>query len=104
MKFLWLHTKPTGKKQNIDCSFYAVLEDGLNKYETSIEYCEPGEVESIKWIPIKDLHKYDFAFNQANKIMRIYKKYINCSTFTKCIIDILNWFNKKYLFKPFRYV
>ncbi len=34
------------------------------------KYCEEGETDDVRWVNIKDLGEYDFAFNHDKRIMK----------------------------------
>lgn len=55
-------------RQNVtfiyDCIYY-----GLNDEHLTSEFSEPNEVDEIKWIPIKDIDKYQWAFDH-DKIIK----------------------------------
>lgn len=61
-------------KQNITLRFYTVL--GPNEgNEFSTENSEENEVEEVKWLPIKDVTNYQFAFNHKKRIKETFKKH-----------------------------
>jgi 8-oxo-dGTP pyrophosphatase MutT (NUDIX family) len=60
-------------RQNVTHYFGLIFEcDKLP--ETTDKYNEPGETSDIKWINIKDVDNYDFAFNHNEKIKLYVKK------------------------------
>ena len=96
LKFHSLFTLPFGKKQNINCAFYAVLDKDVSEYPTSTQYSEPNEVSDIQWIPISHIDQYEFAFHQRPIIRDIYRMYVNIGWWMKLMLRLSNYLNKKY--------
>lgn len=68
--FLYLDTEPRSYRQTMIASHYAFfLWEDVENWEFSMDHCEPGEVEEIKWIPLTDLDKYDWTNNQFSNIV-----------------------------------
>jgi ADP-ribose pyrophosphatase YjhB (NUDIX family) len=65
-----LDTAPTGARQTMTASFAHRLPDNIDveNIKTTAEHSEPGEVAEIKFIPIKDLDKYQWTRGQIKKI------------------------------------
>lgn len=64
-------------KQNV--SVYFVFRGAVSKLQTlTIENCEKGELEDCMWVSLKDLHKYNLAFNH-DKIIQHFYEHINMS-------------------------
>lgn len=53
---------------NIVHRFYAVLEGWPDEYPTNENYSEQDEVEDIAWIPLDDVHNYQWAFGHETAI------------------------------------
>jgi 8-oxo-dGTP pyrophosphatase MutT (NUDIX family) len=63
------------KNTNINASFYTVIPDRtIEQMPTSTAGAEGGEVLDTRWIPLSEVNKYKFAFNQNAKIPAIAKK------------------------------
>ena len=93
-----LFSLPIGKKQNVNCSFYAVLPKPMEYYreELTTENSEPNEVAEIKWIPINRLDQYEFAFRQKPIIYDIYHKYVKIGLFRKIMLKLSHFLNRRY--------
>ena len=63
-------TNPTENNQNVILRHVAVLSE-LPEME-SPEGGEKDEVEEVKWIPIKEIRNYKWAFNHLEMIREIY--------------------------------
>ena len=60
---------------NINAAFYTVIEDRLvEQMPTSTANAEKGEVLDSRWIPLSEVSKYKFAYNQNAKIDGIARK------------------------------
>lgn len=59
-------TKPTENHQNVVLRFVAALYE-IPQFEEP-KGGEEDEVEEIKWIPIREIENYDWAFNHLNMI------------------------------------
>lgn len=59
-------TSPRENRQNVILRFVATLHE-LPRFEKP-EGGEKDEVEEVKWIPLKDLTRYRWAFNHLNLI------------------------------------
>lgn len=60
---------------NINASFYAVITDRIvEQMPTSISNAEAGEVLKSLWIPLSNVDKFKFAYNQNAKIPAIARK------------------------------
>ena len=63
------------RNTNINASFYTVITDRtVEQMPTSSKGAEGGEVLDTRWIPLSDVGKYRFAFNQNVKIPSIARK------------------------------
>lgn len=101
LKFLWIHTIPGSGKQNVNINFIKIFRNLKTEdfYLTSVN-SEKDEVEEIKWIPIRDLDNYNFAFKQRPKIDMIASKYLECNFLMKIVRRFVSWLNCKLMFKP----
>lgn len=72
VKLYSINSEPKGEKQNISFKFYAILPGDTLNYKLSNEFMEKDEVSDIKWIPVKDIYKFSWAFNHINNIREIY--------------------------------
>lgn len=71
--FFKLDTNPHGKRQTMIASHYVIIDENTaNKMTFSLSNCEPGEVEEIKWIDMRDLDKYNWIAGQQTLINEIY--------------------------------
>ena len=63
-------TEPKGNRQTMTASFTHRLPDDVDveDIETTNEHSEPGEVAEIKFIPIKEIDKYQWTRGQRRKI------------------------------------
>jgi 8-oxo-dGTP pyrophosphatase MutT (NUDIX family) len=83
----FVNTDPKENRQNISLT-YALVFASDEFPKTTNEYSEPNEIEDIQWVNIKDIDKYDFAFNH-NEIIKIFYKKHNLKLF---LYKILNYF------------
>jgi len=72
----YTNTKPTENRQNISLRYgIAVILKTNELPALSTEYNEqPGEVEDPMWIPIEDIHNYQWAFNHDQVILDYFKR------------------------------
>lgn len=90
--------KPKGEKQNITFRYYAILPKDPECYTFNYNLMEPDEVEEIKWIQVKNLSDYKWAFNHYNNIMNIYNTTINISLIKKIKRYIVKKLNGTFLY------
>ena len=70
IKFLYLDTEPRSHRQTMIASHYVhYYDDEVKDWVFSDEWSEPGEVEEIKWIPIKEIKDYNWTNNQFSNIV-----------------------------------
>lgn len=67
---------------NVTIRHYAILYYGKDNISVSKEAVingggEQDEVETIGWIAIKDLDKYEWAFDHKKTILEVFSKYIS---------------------------
>lgn len=62
------------KRQNITLRFRTELEGYIDDWELTDKFSETNEVMNIKWIPIREINNYKWAFNH-NKILKEEKSY-----------------------------
>lgn len=91
LNFWKLKTSPDKGKQNMNCQFYVVLDGITDLYPVSDQFNEPGETSDIKWIPITEVDKYNFAFNQKPAIFKIYNNFVEPTMLRKIGL----WFRRK---------
>lgn len=64
---------PEANRQNVTFRFAAFLEDGLtDNFEFSRKNNEGKEVGEIKWIKVKEVKNYMWAFSHNKRIMEIF--------------------------------
>ena len=72
LKFINYNDDVNEGKQNVTFRFGIVLEDYIPKIlEVSERGGEDNEVSEIKWIPVKEISKYKWAFNHEQIIWNI---------------------------------
>lgn len=59
------------KRQNITFRFKTELEGYIDDFELTNKFSETNEVMNIKWIDLKEINNYKWAFNHE-KIIKIY--------------------------------
>ena len=78
ISFMNFSTSPNENKQNVSLRYITILDKRIENYPLSSENSEPNEVSEIKWIPIKDIDKYTWAFNHDKLINEaIANKHLN---------------------------
>lgn len=50
--------------------YFGICIESKKEPTTTIENCEEGETDSVEWVNLSDLNKYDFAFNHDKRIMK----------------------------------
>lgn len=64
-----LDTEPHGVRQTMVASHYArFVEEDTKDWKFTTEFSEPDETEEIKWVSLKDLHKYKWTRGQFEMI------------------------------------
>ena len=66
-----VHSDKSGVKQNITHHFGAYIELPKRSWglpQLTSEYCEPDEVDELKWIKLDDLWRYDIGFSHDKRI------------------------------------
>lgn len=77
VEFIGYEDSPEANKQNITFRFASFIKDGItDDYTFSKKNNEGKEVGEIKWINLKDVNNYIWAFNHDKRIKEIYEKYI----------------------------
>ena len=67
----------TANRQNVTFRFGAKIEDRITSdFKFSKENNEGAEVGEIKWIKVKDIDNYEWAFGHKNRIKEIFEKII----------------------------
>lgn len=60
---------PKGKKQNVHMDFIIKIDDCYNP-EINKDLIDKSETTDVRWIEIKDVDSYNFAFDHNNKIRK----------------------------------
>lgn len=97
LHFAFITSEPEGRKQNVNMSFYGFAHDDIENITLTDQFSEPDEVSEIKWIPIQDLDKYEFAFGQKKRIKLIFKTYVNGGIWQMLMVKLCNWLHQKYM-------
>lgn len=81
-----LDTEPHGKRQTMVASHYArFVEEDTYDWDFTTKYSEPDETEEIKWVPLKDLHKYKWTRGQFEMIETTFAIHRhNFDSYTRC--------------------
>lgn len=58
--------------QNVVFGHVCFLPETTDKYPTSTEFCEPGEVEEVRWMPISEVDKYEWANHHNVNIKKLF--------------------------------
>ena len=74
IKLFSVNSSPSENRQNIAFVYYAILDGTTSDYGFSTEASEENEVSNIKWIPINEIDKYQWAFNHDNIAKAIISK------------------------------
>jgi len=69
----YVNTDPKENRQNVSLSYGLIFKTNTFP-KTTDENSEPNEVAEIKWINVKDVDKYDFAFNHDKRIKMFLNK------------------------------
>ena len=65
-------------EQNINLNYVSVLPFyTIEDVKFSMEHMEKDEVSDIKFIPLSDIDKYEWAFNHENRIKEYFNKFVN---------------------------
>ena len=69
-----IEDSPSANRQNVTFR-YAVVFNGksVDEFEFSHEWNEADEVGDIKWIPLKDIDQYSWAFGHDKRIKEIFE-------------------------------
>lgn len=93
----FVNSCPKENRQNVTIRFYNILEGDITQWMNfSTKNSETNEVSSIRWIPISDINKYDWAFEHNELINYTYNTFINIPFWKRWLI---NWYNKT-IIKP----
>ena len=65
LSFWTINDNPkSDKRQNITVRYtYEIVEDAVDNIKLSTKYSEPGEVSEVKWIYLRNITNYEWAFN-----------------------------------------
>ena len=73
IEFIGYEDSPSANHQNITFRFAAFINDKFtDEFAFSHKGNEKDEVGKIKWIPINEVNRYQWAFGHLNRIMEIY--------------------------------
>lgn len=89
----FVNTDPKENRQNISLT-YALIFAADEFPETTNQYSEPNEIEEIKWVEIKDIDNYDFAFNHNDRIKMFAEKEL--TWFKRLKYRIIHIFSESY--------
>ena len=62
--------------QNVVFGHVCVLPQTTDNYPLSTEFCEPGEVDEVRWMPISEVDNYQWANQHNEKIKRLYDEHV----------------------------
>ena len=87
----FVNSNPKENRQNVTIRFYCILKSDITEWcNFSKEKMEKDEVSDIKWIKVKDIENYQWAFNHNELINYTYNTFVNISWWKRVII---NWYN-----------
>lgn len=66
----------TKNDQNVTLRYFVWLEGQCSDYQLSNEYNEKDETTDIKWIGVKDVSLFEWAFGHKNIIIELAGKYL----------------------------
>lgn len=93
-KLFSMHSIPKGEFQNLSFKFYAKITDKkTTDFIFSYDLMETDEVADIKWIKIKDVDSYSWAFRHLMLIKEIYHTVIHpsfCNFIKNTIASLFN--------------
>lgn len=73
MTLVYINDDPkSDKRQNITFRYQVSAQTSVDelKKQLTTKYAEPDEVESVQFIPLKDIDKYEWAFNHDQLLKR----------------------------------
>lgn len=62
IKMYGVNTSPDSNKQNVTIRYYSYLSTPCDTIDLSDKHSEPNEVMEIKWLPLKEVDSYNWAF------------------------------------------
>ena len=70
LHLVFINDDPKETRQNVTFRYVGLLNDKVEVLSKQLndEHSEKNEVEDIKFIPIEDINKYEWAFNHDNLI------------------------------------
>ena len=72
LHFIGYEDSPTANHQNVTFRFGAIINDRtIDDFVFSKKENEKNEVGQIKWIPLNEIDKYDWAFGHKTRIVEI---------------------------------
>ena len=74
LRLTFVNTDPKdSNRQNVSLRYQTSILNGLD-LELSTTNMEQDEVEDVRWIPVKELNKYEWAFNHDKLILDVLHK------------------------------
>jgi len=84
-----VNSSPKENRQNVTIRHYAILKGNIEDYsDFSFEHMEKNEVENIRWIKVKDIKEYEWAFEHNKIIEYIFNKFINIPWYKKLVLNL----------------
>lgn len=74
-------------KQNVTHRFMCILPGCTEDYDFGTSLSEPDEVDGIKFIPIREINQYTWAFGHKKLIKQVFENHIDISWFKRWIRD-----------------
>ena len=77
LKFIEIEDSPTTNKQNVTFRYAVVYKDRtIEEFSFTHKWNEKDEVGEIKWIKVKELDNYKWAFGHELRIKEIFNDYV----------------------------
>ncbi len=77
LEFLGFEDSPTANHQNVTFRYSVIYTDRTtDDFLFSHQWNESNEVGDIKWIPVKEIDQYKWAFGHEKRIKEIFRKKI----------------------------
>jgi 8-oxo-dGTP pyrophosphatase MutT (NUDIX family) len=74
-ELFYINDKPfSDKRQNVTFRFFTDLEGYIDDWELTDKFSESNEVSDIKWIDLREINNYQWAFNHEKIIKEIKDK------------------------------
>ena len=76
--FIGFEDSPSANHQNVTFRYAVIYRDRItDDFSFSKEWNEEGEVGDIKWIPVDEVARYQWAFGHKDRILEIYNSHVN---------------------------